>query len=67
MGNEVDILIDGKIDVINILVCECRQINMHTRHIDTLARSQHTVILHLCNHGRTIDTYYLHAKGTIVK
>ena len=40
---------------------------MSARHIDTLMGTQHSVILHLGYHGRTIDSDDLHIKSTIIK
>ena len=52
----------------NILLRKGRQIDMHTRHIDTLVRSKHTLILHAGNEHRSyIILHHLHGDGTVVK
>ena len=40
---------------------------MSARHIDTLVRAQHTVVLYLCNDGRTIDANHQHVQCAIIK
>ena len=67
MGYEVDVLVDGKVDIGDILAGECRKVNVYARYVDTLARTKFAVVLHLCYHCRAIDADNLHVEGTIVK
>ena len=67
MGNEVDVLINGQHNILAILGCQRRQVDMPTWNIYALMSSQHTIILHLCNDSRSIDANHQHIQGTIIK
>ena len=67
MGYKINVLIDSQQDIFSVFVRQRRQSNMYTRHIDTLMRTQHTIILHLGYNCWTIDTDDKHVKGTIIK
>ena len=40
---------------------------MYARHIHTLMSPQHTIVLHLSDDGRPIDSHHLHVEGTIIE
>ena len=67
MGNEIHILLNGQQNIVAVFFGDGRQIDMHTRHILTLACPQFAIVLHLCYHSRTIDADDLHVNGSVIK
>ena len=67
MGDEVDILIDGQFDVLAVALSKRRQGDMHARHVDTLMRTQETIVLHLCDDSRAVDADDEHVESTVVE
>ena len=67
MSYEIYVILNGKENVLPVLFCDGRQINMHSRHIDTLAGSKYAVILNTGDNHRPSIFHNKHIKGTIVK
>ena len=67
MGYEVDVEVDGKVDVPHVFFRECRQVDVYSWHIDALVGAKVCLVLHLCNDGRSVDANHFHAQCAIVE
>ena len=67
MGYEVDILVDSEMDITLVFLRQGRQVDMLTRHIDTLMGTKHPIVLYLDIDSWTFYTCHLHADGTIIE
>ena len=67
MGYEIDVLVDSQHDVLAVFTGQCWQVDMATRHIDTLMRTQNTVIGDLSDNRWSINAYYHHIQGAIIE
>ena len=63
VGDEINIVVDGKEYVVAVLLRQSGQVDTHTRHIDTLARSQRGFVLHGASH--TISVLFCNAQSEV--
>ena len=67
VSNKVNILLDSEKDIFVVTLRERRKINVLPRHIHTLMRAKHAVVLHFHAHSFTFDDINLHRDCPIIK
>ena len=63
VGDEINVVVDGKEYVVAVLLRQSGQVDTHARHIDTLARSQRGFVLHGTSH--TISVLFCNAQSEV--
>ena len=67
VSDEINIQLDSKFNIPAVFLCQCRQVDMLSRHIHALVSPEHSLVLNLGNQHRTLAVYNLHIEFTIIE
>ena len=67
MGDEVDVHVNGKVDVLDVFLGQGGEVDMYAWNVDALVRTEVALVLHLGNNCRPVDVKNFHGEGTVVE
>ena len=67
VSNEINVLLNREKNVLVVALRERREVDVFTRHIHTLVRTEDAIVFHFHTHGFSLNGCHLHRDSTIIK